>query len=69
MMLVGGISVSLMGMKYRINFNSRCASEYSGQFFGTEARIISAWVRNTANSMLSAELNITSAFSWKGDIH
>ena len=60
---VGGISLSLTGRKKWMNFSSRCASAYSAQFFGTDERISYAWVRNTANSMLRAELNITSAVS------
>ena len=63
MMEVGGISLSETGRKKWMNFSRRWASEYSGQFLGTEARMISAWVRSTANSMLRAELNITSAVS------
>ena len=31
--------------------------------------MISAWILSTANSMFSAELNITSADSWNGVIH
>ena len=41
----------------------RWASEYSGLFLGTEERMTSAWGRRTANSMLRAELNMTSAVS------
>ena len=44
MIEVGGISLSLTGRKKCMNFNRRCASAYSGQFLGTLARIISAWV-------------------------
>ena len=52
------------GVKYLMNFSNRYASAYSGQLRGTLVSIGSAWQRNTANSNSSAELNITSAFSW-----
>ena len=61
--LVGGISLSGTGTKYDKNFKSLWASLYSGQFFGTEAKIGSAWLLNTANSISKAELDIMSAFS------
>ena len=56
--------LSCTGVKYLMNFSNRYASAYSGQLRGTLVSIGSAWQRNTANSNSSAELNITSAFSW-----
>ena len=39
---VGGISLSCTGTKYLMNFNSRYASQYSGQLRGTPVKIGSA---------------------------
>ena len=47
---VAGISLSETTAKYDRNFSSLWASLYSGQFFGTVARILSAWDLRTANS-------------------
>ena len=66
---VGGTWRFVIGLMYFRNFSSLYASLYSSQFSGTCSSSGTACCFITASSKIIAVLNITSAFSWNGNIH